>query len=157
LERRIPEALVLRAKVRDLSFRSVHLARQMLLARRIAIQTPRGLPAALADPRIRIDAGRKAKLPATLLIGIGPSHGQKAPDDRRSCDVAMKAQSKKPARGLARGPDRQNCPALRLDKVAARLNYFRELLMAVYWLLRLVPMPLTTAMMANAMPAAIRP
>src|SRR5262249_6232653 len=74
LERRVLEAFVLRAQVRDLGFRSLRLARQMLLARRIAIETPGGLAAALADPRIRIDAGRKAKLPGTLLIGIGPPH-----------------------------------------------------------------------------------
>jgi hypothetical protein len=36
-------------------------------------------------------------------------------------------------------------------------TYFSELLMLVNWVLRFVPIPLTTAIMANAMPAAIRP
>jgi hypothetical protein len=41
------------------------------------------------------------------------------------------------------------------EKEAER--YFRELLIDVNSVLRLVPRPLTTAMMASAMPAAIRP
>jgi hypothetical protein len=36
-------------------------------------------------------------------------------------------------------------------------TYFSELLILVNWLLRFVPRPLTTAMMANAIPAAMRP
>ena len=36
-------------------------------------------------------------------------------------------------------------------------NYFSELLIEVNFSLRFVPTPLTTAMMASAMPAAIRP
>ena len=36
-------------------------------------------------------------------------------------------------------------------------RYFKELLIDVYCVLRLVPRPLTTAMIASAMPAAIRP
>jgi len=35
--------------------------------------------------------------------------------------------------------------------------YFREVLIAVNCVLRLVPIPLTTAIMASAIPAAIRP
>ena len=40
---------------------------------------------------------------------------------------------------------------------AARKIYFRELLIESNLLLRLVPRPLTTAMIANEMPAAINP
>ena len=36
-------------------------------------------------------------------------------------------------------------------------RHFKELLIDVYCVLRLVPRPLTTAMMANAIPAAISP
>jgi hypothetical protein len=36
-------------------------------------------------------------------------------------------------------------------------RYFSELLMAVYCVFRFVPSPLTTAIMASAIPAAIRP
>jgi hypothetical protein len=36
-------------------------------------------------------------------------------------------------------------------------TYFSELLILVNWLLRFVPRPLTTAMMASAIPAAISP
>jgi hypothetical protein len=36
-------------------------------------------------------------------------------------------------------------------------TYFRELLMEVKFVFRFTPRPLTTAMMASAMPAAIRP
>jgi hypothetical protein len=35
--------------------------------------------------------------------------------------------------------------------------YFNELLIDVNWLFRLVPRPLTTAMIASAIPAAIKP
>jgi hypothetical protein len=35
--------------------------------------------------------------------------------------------------------------------------YFNELLILVNWVLRFVPRPLTTAIMASAIPAAIRP
>jgi hypothetical protein len=36
-------------------------------------------------------------------------------------------------------------------------TYFSELLILVNWVLRFDPRPLTTAMMASAIPAAIRP
>jgi hypothetical protein len=39
----------------------------------------------------------------------------------------------------------------------SKLDYFSELLIAVYFVLRFVPRPLTTAMMASAIPAAIKP
>jgi hypothetical protein len=36
-------------------------------------------------------------------------------------------------------------------------RYFSELLIEVNWVLRVVPRPLTTAMIASAIPAAMRP
>ena len=36
-------------------------------------------------------------------------------------------------------------------------TYFNELLILLNWVLRFVPRPLTTAIMASAIPAAIRP
>ncbi|SHH79139.1 hypothetical protein SAMN05443248_6195 [Bradyrhizobium erythrophlei] len=36
-------------------------------------------------------------------------------------------------------------------------TYFNELLIEVNWLLRLLPRPFTTAIIASAIPAAIRP
>jgi hypothetical protein len=52
------------------------------------------------------------------------------------------------------GPLRE-ATAARPEKAWGR--YFSELLIEVNWVLRLVPSPLTIAMMARAMPAAIRP
>jgi hypothetical protein len=43
------------------------------------------------------------------------------------------------------------------EKGSAQGRYFSELLMSVNLVLRLVPRPLTTAMIASEMPAAINP
>jgi hypothetical protein len=54
----------------------LRFARQLLLARGIAIETPRRLAAAFADPRFRIDAGGDAQFTRALLIGISSLHGR---------------------------------------------------------------------------------
>jgi hypothetical protein len=46
---------------------------------------------------------------------------------------------------------------LTLPQKEAEETYFNELLIDVNWVFRVVPKPFTTAMIANAIPAAIRP
>src|ERR1700760_4443357 len=70
--------------------------------------------------------------------------------------IRRSAERKDP-RGGSRGFFVPQLPAPSLSARRKPLTYFRELLIDVYTPFRLLPNPLTTAMIAREMPAAIKP
>ena len=73
---------------------------------------------------------------------------------RRGCYAPGLTNNRSPPNGARRG---QACWSVPICSREGDRNYFSELLIEVNLSLRFVPTPLTTAIMASAMPAAIRP
>ena len=97
----------LRTQVGDLDRGALRFARQMLFARGIAIETPRRLAAACADPRFRVDACGDTQFTRALLIGISSLHGRSRsidPEEAMAVRTSSREETGRPedrARGWA--------------------------------------------------------